>query len=106
MFASTPKPPYYAVIFSSKMSSDTEGYAEMAQKMEHMALACKGCLGAESARGADGFGITVSYWDSEENMRAWKLDAEHLLAQKLGREKWYESYYSRVARVERAYSNP
>lgn len=63
-------------------------------------------LGIESARGADGFGITVSYWSSMEAIAAWKADVEHLAAQEMGKRKWYEHYEIRVARVERAYGKP
>lgn len=52
-------------------------------------------------RGADGFGITVSYWATEADIAAWKGHAEHLMAQERGRTAWYEGYALRVARVER-----
>ena len=35
-------------------------------------------LGIESARGNDGFGITVSYWADEASARAWGRVAEHV----------------------------
>lgn len=102
-FVTTPEPPYYAVIFSSKRTAIDEGYDTMSDRMVELAYAQEGCLGAESARGADGFGITVSYWQTEESMMAWKTNAKHLIAQQLGKEKWYEHYEVRIAKVERAY---
>ena len=102
-FAGTPPPPYYAVIFTSRRADDGEGYAEMAERMVELARAQPGFLGVESVRGADGFGITVSYWASAEAIASWKANVEHLAAQRLGRERWYERYELRVARVERAY---
>lgn len=102
MIADTPPPPYYAVIFTSLRTDVDEGYAEMAEKMVDMATRQPGFLGVESAR--SGLGITVSYWDSLEAIRAWKVVAEHRLAQQLGREKWYSAYKTRVCRVERDYS--
>ena len=75
--AATPEPPYYAVIFTSvRTDADDEGYARMAALMVETARSQPGYLGVESARGADGVGITVSYWASEEAIRAWKLVAE------------------------------
>ena len=56
----------------------------------------------ESAR--DGLGITVSYWKDLESIRAWKAHAEHQVAQKLGHEKWYAAFKTRIARVERDYA--
>jgi heme-degrading monooxygenase HmoA len=65
-----------------------------------------GCLGAESARDADGLGITVSYFADEASIRAWKENARHLVAQRLGKERWYSHYEMRIAKVERAYGGP
>ncbi|MHB1955948.1 antibiotic biosynthesis monooxygenase family protein [Alicyclobacillus sp. ALC3] len=101
--ARTPKPPYYAVIFTSLRTSGDNGYVELADEMLELAKLQPGFLGIESARDGDGIGITVSYWDSEESIRAWKENGRHRVAQKLGREKWYERFATRVCKVERAY---
>jgi len=105
-FARTPKPPYYAVIFSSRRSPGDDGYAQTAARMVELAGQQPGFLGAESVRGEDGFGITVSYWESEEAIRGWKADAEHREAQARGHREWYAGFELRVARVERAYGVP
>lgn len=97
--------PYYAVIFSSVRTSDEDGYAQTAQQMEELAATMPGYLGIESARDSqDGApGITVSYWQSLDAVKAWQRHAEHLVAQRHGRDRWYESYRVRVAKVERDY---
>ncbi len=105
-FAKTPKPPYYAVIFSSQRTEGDNGYAKMAGRMVELAARQPGFLGVESVRGADGFGITVSYWASVEAIAHWKADVEHLAAQEMGRRAWYAHYELRVAKVERAYAKP
>ena len=99
------EPPYWAVIFTSRRSEGDRGYAAMSERMEHLAAQQPGFLGVESARDADGTGITVSYWASEEAVRAWKANAEHAVAQETGRREWYTEYVVRVAKVERAYAN-
>ena len=103
-FAATPEPPYVAVIFSSVRNAGDEGYGAMSERMGKLAAQQEGYLGIESARGADGFGITVSYWKDEASARAWKGVAEHRGAQALGKERWYADYRVRVAIVNRAYS--
>jgi heme-degrading monooxygenase HmoA len=103
-FAKTPAPPFYAVIFSSQRSAGDKGYADMSERMVELAAKQPGFLGVESARDAGGFGITVSYWDSEAAIAAWKAVAEHRVAQEGGKNVWYEHYEMRVAKVERAYS--
>ena len=105
-FTKTPEPPYYAVIFTNQISENHDGYAAMANKMFELAMQQPGCIGAESTRDSDGIGITVSYWDNEENMLRWKAVAEHRAAQKMGINKWYTKYEVRIAKVERAYSGP
>lgn len=102
-FARLPEPPYYSVIFSSQRTPDDNGYGHMADRMAELAAEQPGYLGAESARGEDGFGITVSYWASLEAIAAWKADAAHRVAQETGKALWYEHYEMRIARVERAY---
>lgn len=101
--ARLPDPPYYLVAFSSRRTDGDNGYDSMADAMERLAAEQPGFLGIESARSADGFGITNSYWADEDSIRAWKAVVRHAAAQHLGRERWYEAYEVRVARVERAY---
>lgn len=102
MIASTPEPPYYAVIFTSIRTNDDNGYSEAAERMAELARAQPGFLGYESARNE--MGITVSYWDNLESIRNWKNNAEHLLVQQKGRDIFYKSYKTRVCKVERDYS--
>lgn len=98
-----PKPPYYAVVFTAlRRERPGDGYAATAARMDELARAQPGFLGVESARGADGLGITVSYWESADAVSAWAANAEHLLAQRMGRDEWYQWYALRVCRVERA----
>jgi heme-degrading monooxygenase HmoA len=99
-----PQPPYYAVIFSSlRNDADAQGYAQAAERMLALAAQQPGYLGVESARGEDGFGITVSYWEIEQAIAAWRMHAEHAAVREQGRRDWYAHYELRVARVERAY---
>jgi heme-degrading monooxygenase HmoA len=102
--ATTPKPPYYAVIFTSKRSdTDDAGYAEVTRRMLELSAEQPGFLGIENASSDDGIGITVSYWESLEAIRTWQQQAEHQTAQQAGRDKWYNGFYLRICHVERAY---
>ena len=101
LIAKTPKPPYYAVIFTSLRTEGDNGYGEMAMKMVELASKQPGFLGIESAR--EDLGITVSYWENLESIKNWKANIEHQEAQKLGYEKWYSSFKTRISKVERDY---
>jgi heme-degrading monooxygenase HmoA len=101
--AKTPEPPYYIVTFASRRTAGDHGYDNMGEEMERLAREQPGFLGLESVRGADGFGLTNSYWADEESIAAWKNNVRHLTAQRLGRERWYEDYQVRVGKIERQY---
>jgi heme-degrading monooxygenase HmoA len=101
MPASTPAPPYYAVIFTSIRTEGENGYSEMAEKMDDLAKQQPGFLGIESARSETG--ITVSYWKDLESIKLWKQNADHVLAQQKGITDWYSRYQVRICKVEREY---
>lgn len=101
MIAQTPQPPYYAVIFTFLRTTIDDGYLKMAQLMEVLAQQQHGYLGHESAR--ETVGITISYWQSLEAIKNWKQVSEHVIAQQLGRKKWYSHYKTRICLVERDY---
>ena len=101
MIAKTPKPPYYAVIFSSERTNLEEDYAKTADRMVTLAKNEKGFLGIESARNE--IGITVSYWKSLEAIKQWKANVEHSEARRKGRSDWYKTFKVRICKVERDY---
>ncbi len=101
MIANTPKPPYYAVIFSSVRTDGELDYGNMADKMIELAQQQKGFLGIESARSE--LGITVSYWDNLEAIKKWKMNVDHVEAREKGKSIWYKEFKVRISKVERDY---
>jgi heme-degrading monooxygenase HmoA len=95
------KLPYYSVIFTSTLTKTNDGYSEMANRMVELAKEQPGFIGVDSARNE--IGITVSYWESLEAIKAWKNISEHKIAQTLGKEKWYKSFTLRICKVEHEY---
>ncbi|WP_445492657.1 antibiotic biosynthesis monooxygenase family protein [Niallia sp. 03133] len=105
LFAKTPNPPYYAVIFTSQRTEkDDEGYGKVANLMDELASKQPGFLGVESSRDQDGIGITVSYWNSLESIKLWKDNMPHQKAQEKGKSDWYSKYITRICKVERDYT--
>ncbi|MBI2380366.1 MAG: antibiotic biosynthesis monooxygenase [Gammaproteobacteria bacterium] len=90
----------YAAIFVSRRTPGDAGYEAMAGRMLELAARQPGFIAVDSARDGQGFGITVSYWESLEAIAAWKRVAEHREAQRLGRERWYGSFDLHVAKIE------
>ena len=98
--ATTPAPPYYAVIFSSIRTAGDQGYTQTADEMVALAAQQPGFLGFESTR--QEIGISVSYWSSLEAIAAWKANVTHRQAQSRAKD-WYQVFRVRVCRVEREY---
>ena len=101
LISETPKPPYYAVIFTSLRTDGDNGYGATADRMIKLAAKQDGFIGIESAR--EELGITVSYWQNIDAIKAWKSNLEHLDAQRQGHEKWYSSFRVRISKVEHEY---
>ena len=101
--ASTPKPPYYAVIFTSIQTDfDGEGYGKAAQRMVELAEKEDGFLGIDTAR--EEIGVTVSYWRDLASILKWKNNIEHVAVRKKGKISWYKAYTTRICLVEKEYS--
>jgi heme-degrading monooxygenase HmoA len=101
MIASTPKTPYYAVIFTSIRTDFDNGYADTANRMIELVMQQDGFLGFESAR--EEIGITISYWKDLDSIKKWKENIEHTIARNKGREIWYKSFKTRIAKVDNDY---
>ncbi len=100
MFTDVPQPPYYAVIFTSKLNlKKSADYGKMADEMIALAEKQSGFLGAESVRSAAA-GITVSYWQSEEDILRWKNNPRHKIAQAKGKTAWYDAFSLHICKVE------
>lgn len=91
-----------AVIFRAKIKNLDAEYSAMAQRMRELALNQYGCI--EFIACSEGEEeIAISYWETAEQIKLWKQDAEHLNAQQLGQNKWYASYTVQVVEVQREY---
>lgn len=100
-FADTPKPPYYAVIFTSTRTEGDNGYDEMSNKIEALVKEQSGYLGMESARNE--VGITVCYWKDMASIQQWAQNMEHKKAKEQGKSTWYQHYKVRISKVEVEY---
>jgi heme-degrading monooxygenase HmoA len=100
----TPKPPYYAVIFTSiNAPVDHTEHTAMYGRLVERAKTYDGFLGIEPARNTDGTGLAAVYFKDLESIEAWAKDPEHQVAKRKGRESWYSHYMIRICKVERAY---
>lgn len=106
-FAKTPKPPYFAVIFTSQHRGQADSeYAATASALLERVHRIPGFLGAEGISDPSGFEMLVSYFVDEAAIHAWKQEEKHVEGQRRGKDHWFSHYSVRVARVERSYSGP
>jgi heme-degrading monooxygenase HmoA len=94
--------PSYVVIFRSLLQENSKGYEQTAKRMGQLAKKQAGFVALSSAR-QNSFGITVSYWESLEAIKNWKENAEHLLAQKKGKQRWYQDYSIQICKITKNY---
>ena len=91
------------VLFRSRLTPEaSNGYSEMAERMSKLAQASPGFIAEKGFIAEDGERLTVVWWEDEETLKQWRNHAQHLVAQSVGREKWYEYYKLEVATVIRS----
>jgi heme-degrading monooxygenase HmoA len=101
--ATLPKGCISVIFVAQRTGEDAAGYAEAAAAMDVLAAQQPGYLGIDSVRGADGLGITVSYWQNDAAATAWRDHPTHAAIRDAGRDHWYSSYNLHVAEVTRSY---
>lgn len=94
----------YAVVFRAEVNQLDKTYADLAAQMRTLAMEKYGCTEFTAVTEGNQE-IAISYWENEEQIRGWKQDAEHLVAQQYGREKWYRSYRVQIMKIIREYSH-
>ena len=100
----TMKPPYYAVIFTSRKTRELEAYAVTAARMQALCEQQTGFLHMVHGTTDEGYSVTTCYWQDLEAIAAWKANGEHAMAQAQGVAQWYDEYHVEIARIEKAYS--
>jgi heme-degrading monooxygenase HmoA len=93
----------FVVIFRAQVRQFDADYSALAAQMRELALTQFGCLEFTAVSEGEQE-IALSYWPDEASIRAWKQQADHLMAQKLGRERWYAEYSVEIAQITRSYS--
>lgn len=90
----------YAVIFKATVAEFDDEYFRVAERLKDLAFRKYGCQDFVSVTEGDEE-IAISYWQNEQQIRDWKNDPEHRLAQQKGREKWYKSFSIEICEIVR-----
>ena len=95
-----PQAPFFASIFNYFLSNDLEGYEAYDLQTLDLVKQIPGFLGYESMK-HEGRGMFISYWKDMESIQAWGAHPIHQEAKALGMKRWYKSYTSMIAEVDR-----
>lgn len=93
----------YVVIFKAKIKSLDQEYFDTANQLREKALTEFNCQKFEAVS-ENSFEVALSYWNSLEDIQAWHKDAEHQVAQRLGKQRWYDSFSVEICEVLKSYS--
>ncbi len=94
----------FVILFQSRLSDEAgeEYYAtEDVMRERVRALAGSDLMEVKHYTSEDGERLAVVFWQGAETLEKWRNDPEHVVAQQMGREKWYTSYELTVAEVLR-----
>lgn len=94
----------FVVIFRAKARDLDAEYSSTAAHLRQIAIEQFGCLDFVAVTEGSQE-VALSYWPDEASIRAWKQQADHMMAQKLGRERWYSGYTVEVAEIRRRYTD-
>lgn len=94
----------FVVIFKAKIKALDPSYFQIAQSLREKALSQFNCQKFE-AISENGFEVALSYWHSFEDIQAWHQDADHKVAQAIGKVKWYQSFSVEICEIQKSYSS-
>lgn len=53
---------------------------------------------------SEGYSVSLSYWETLDNLEAWKMFPKHQEAKKKGKWNWYSEYSVEVCQIVKSYS--
>ncbi len=94
------------VVFGTKMrdDADLEEYARHSRRMNELVKQIPGFISIKGFVGENGEEISIARFESDEAVKAWRSQPEHLLTQRRAREAFYESYWVQVCNTIRDYA--
>jgi len=89
-------------IFRSRVRPEArEEYAQWMARMSGLARSMPGHISHKGFAAEDGERVTIIEFESEEALRAWSVNSEHVEAKKKGRKDFYLEYRVQVCDLRR-----
>ena len=104
---------HLVIVFRTRLRPEVAGDPDLARELEllgesmyEIATGMPGFISYKDFAAADSEYVSIVEFDNAENLAAWRRHPEHLVAQRQGKEKFFEWYQIQVCRVERQYASP
>ncbi|MGJ8646533.1 MAG: GNAT family N-acetyltransferase [Marinomonas colpomeniae] len=97
VFSSPEKPPYFAIILSSRLILDDITHRIMTDKLLGLAKGEPGYLGFEQSSGEVEF--LVTYWQTQQTAEAWMKHSMQCRVLSIGESFWYEEYSLKLCEI-------
>ena len=97
----------YAVIFEVELNEGgQEKYLAIAAKLKELLVTMPGFISIERFESLvnEGKLLSLSFWESKEDIAYWKKNLDHMNAQSQGRAKLFKDYRIRLAEVYKDYT--
>ena len=89
-------------VFRSRLRPGVrDEYVALVDRMTEIARTMPGYISHKGFFADDGERVTIVEFVHEEGLRAWRLNPEHIAAQKLARTKYYTEYHVQVCTLDR-----
>jgi heme-degrading monooxygenase HmoA len=89
-------------VFRSRLRPGVrDEYVALVDRMAEIAKTMPGYVSHKGFFADDGERATIVEFETEEGMRAWRTNPEHVAAQKLARQRYYIEYNVQVCTLDR-----
>jgi heme-degrading monooxygenase HmoA len=89
-------------VFRSRLRSDADpAYSDHATRMSELAQTMPGYVDHKSFTADDGERVTIATFADQASQDAWRLQVDHVGAQRAGVASYYETYSLQVATVDK-----
>jgi heme-degrading monooxygenase HmoA len=82
---------------------DLEEYAARNERMYELVQQIPGFIDIKGYVSDDGERISIARFETEEALKEWRFQPEHVETQRRAREKYYDSYWVQVCKTVRDY---
>lgn len=88
-------------VFRNRLRPDAQEYPQWAERIGNLARGMPGFISHKTFVAEDGERVTIVEFESEDAQRAWRMQPDHVKAQKKGRAAFYSEFRLQICSVQR-----